>query len=80
MKKSVFRAVMKKVKNIEKSWDSLEEYVLFSTFGPKKHTLEMRDDFLFDDGLEKVRQALKDLERADLEDFRLLSEENGKFG
>ena len=41
MKKNVFRKMLKKVKLIEKSWQSLEDFVVFSTFGTEKHTMKI---------------------------------------
>lgn len=80
MKKSVFRNVLKRVKSIEENWGNLENFVLFSTFGTEKHTLKMREDFLLEEGLEKVYENLLDLEQADLFDFQKKCEEYGKFG
>ncbi len=80
MKKSAFRPLMKRVEKIERNWESLEEFVLFSTFGMQAHTMKMRENFLYDESLLKVYDDLSDLERCDLLDFQNMSEENGKFG
>lgn len=80
MKKNVFRGTIKRVKSIEESWGSLEDFVIFSTFGTEKHTLKMGDDFSFPESLERVYESLCDLERADLFDFQKKCEEYGKFG
>ncbi len=79
MKKSVFRGTLKRVKSIEESWGTLEEFVVFSTFGTEKHTLKMEEDFSAFEGLEKVYESLSDLEQADLLDFEKKCEEYGKF-
>ena len=54
MKKNVFRKMLKKVKLIEKSWQSLEDFVVFSTFGTEKHTMKIEEDILPFAGLEKA--------------------------
>lgn len=80
MKKSAYRQLEKRAKMLEENWGSVEEFVLFSTFGTQAHTMKMREEFLFDESLLKVYDDLSALERCDLLDFEKLSEENGKFG
>ena len=80
MKKNVFLKMLKKVKLIEKSWQSLEDFVVFSTFGTEKHTMKIEEDILPFAGLEKAYENLHELEYADLVDFGNLEEDYGKFG
>jgi len=80
MKRNDFRKLMKMVRKIEESWGSLENFARFTTFGTEKHTMKIRDEFLFDESLEKVYRNLDDLTIADLCDFQNLSEEYGEFG
>ena len=74
----MFEELEKKAKEIEKEYGSVENFVVSTTIPDDKHKLKMRGNF---QNLESVYAELKDLENADLFDFkRFLSEEDGKFG
>ena len=70
----MYKSVEEKVKEIEKKFGSLENFVVSTTISTGKHKLKMKEDF---QELEKVYASLEDLEKADLYDFKNLSEEDG---
>ena len=74
----MYKTIEKKVRKIEKEFGSLENFVVSTTISSANHKLKMKGAF---QGLDKIYDDLKDLEKADLCDFKnFLSEEDGEFG
>lgn len=78
MKANVFRAILSRVEQIEQT-QSLENFVLNTTFGTDKHKMKVKE-YSFASQLGEVYQDLTDLELADLVDEqKFVGEFDGKF-
>lgn len=78
MQKNVFRLILRKVKEIEKT-QSLEDFVLDSTNWDERHMLRIREEYRsFAPQMGKVYQDFFDLELADLVDYKKFGEFDGK--
>ncbi len=80
MNEDVFYQIKKRVFEIEKN-SSLEDYVIQSTFSSEHHRMRIEDSYASNcQHLLEVYQDLKDLELADLCDYKNLSGRfNGEF-
>lgn len=82
MQEKTYKQLKKRVEDIEKKYQSLENFVLNSTKLTDEHKIRMEEDysFIFKE-IEQVYQELSDLELADLLDFEnLIGRSDGKFG
>lgn len=77
--KKAYRKIAKKVKKIEKTFGSLQDFALSSTNFADGHKMRMEENPSSYLQMHRVYQELDDLERADLEDFRRLSFYGDKF-
>lgn len=78
MKANVFDKILNRIKEIEQT-QSLENFVLNTTFGTDKHKMKLKEDS-FSPQLRAVYQELDDLELADLVDEqKFVGEFDGKF-
>lgn len=70
----MYSSIERKVREIEKEYGSLENFVVSTTIPDAKHKLKMKGEI---QELEKIYASLQDLELADLYDLKNLSEEDG---
>lgn len=68
MKKNVYCHLIKSLKEIEKSYGSLENYVKLTTYKDKKHRMKIEEISSVMSEMATVYEELKDLEYADLMD------------
>lgn len=82
MQEKTYKQLKKRVEDIEKKYQSLENFVLNSTKLTDEHKMRMEEDYsLIFKEIEQVYQELSDLELADLLDFEnLIGRSDGKFG
>lgn len=82
MQEKTYKQLKKRVEDIEKKYQSLENFVLNSTKLTDEHKMRMEEDYSFIlKEIEQVYQELSDLELADLLDFEnLIGRSDGKFG
>ncbi len=74
MKRKAFRSIENKVKEIESSWGSLEDYAVSFTLSGREHIMRMEEDyFSFRPEMRRVYQELYALEEAELMDLIYLS-------
>ena len=78
MEENVFCAMLRRIAQIEQT-ESLESFVIRTTFGTDKHTMNLRD-YSFTPQLGKVYQEFDEMELADLVDLQnFVGEFDGEF-